>query len=151
MINVRFHCCDGWQHLRLLAAIALRGAGSGTGKPCPFPTELRSPAAAKTLSACRELSFTDGCEFRIASILRNWLYPGQGEQGKNMPGDLPKVTSLIYRRAWNGGEIELLAPTPLINNQTDMSPLMPWSKSKLIKPALGVNIIKSVETWLISD
>lgn len=121
------------------------------GRPCPFPTELHSPAAAKTLSACRELSFTDASEFTIASILRNWLYPVWGKQGKDMPGDLPKVTSLIYWRAWNGGEIELLAPSSLINNQIDMSSLTPWSKSKLIKPALGVNIIKSVETWLISD
>lgn len=47
--------------------------------------------------------------------------------------------------------MEEQAPTPLINNQTDMSPLTPWSKSKLIKPALGMNIIKSVETWVISD
>lgn len=73
------------------------------GKSCPFPTELHSLTAAKTLSTCRELSFTDACEFSIASILRNWLYPGRGEQGNNMPWDLPKVTSLIYWRAWNGG------------------------------------------------
>lgn len=41
------------------------------GKPFPFSTELRSLTAAKTLSACRELSFTGACEFSIASILRN--------------------------------------------------------------------------------
>lgn len=136
---------DSWQ--RLLCERMDQAAS----KPCPFPTELHSLTAAKTLFAYRELSFTDACEFSIASILRNWLYPGQGEQGKNMPGDLPKVTSLICWRAWKGGEIDLLAPTPLINNQTDMSPLTLWSKSKLIKPTLGVNIIKSVETWLISN
>lgn len=52
------------------------------GRPCPFPAELHSPAAAKTLSACRELSFTDACEFSIASILRNWLYPVWRKQSK---------------------------------------------------------------------
>lgn len=136
---------DSWQ--RLLR----KRMDQAASKPCPFPTELHSLTAAETLSAHRELSFTDACEFSIASILRNWLYSGQGEQGKNMPGDLPKVTSLIYWRAWKRGEIDLLVPTPLINNQTDMSPFTPWCKSKLIKPTLGVNIIKSVETWLISD
>jgi len=56
---------DSWQQL------LCEELNQAAGKPCPFSTELHSLTAAKTLSACRELSFTDACEFSIASILRN--------------------------------------------------------------------------------
>lgn len=72
------------------------------GRPCCFPAELNSPAAAKTLSSYRELSFTDACEFSIASILRNWLYPVWRKQSKKHARRSAQghITNLLESLKW---------------------------------------------------